>query len=241
MDERIMERYDLVRERLAEIRSEQSSTAHADGLFWCQCASLALGEPVNDLQFADFGRCRRMFGSLTGMYCCILFTQLLMVPRLKWEGKTELCCICSELTVELFLMCREEENASAVRDTMYWFYSDYCEQFIRWQMEQIMQGGEFCFGGPMMLWNRNGMSREQEHAHRNDFGLYMGNRFQERCYHAVTADRKIAADAVRRWVAVLKQWSDDTGENACAVSVTDAQKQAMERLCSRLEAWIVSP
>lgn len=232
MDDRLQERYGLVTERLKEIRAEQAEAGGVFGEYWSRCASRALKEAGPDMRYAEYAYCRDRFGSEAGKYYCFLYSLLLSVSGWSGSGQTELCCICCELAVQLFLMSEQEENISAVRDTMYWFCSDYCELFIQYQIRALQQGKRFCFGGPLLITEEEGPLYRVRRQHGTDYGLYMGSRFQERYVQGVMSGYQTNPEGCIRLLELIALGLNQDQENG--FGATRRQRECAGRLCDRI-------
>lgn len=186
-EELLLLRDSLVGERISGILEENADTT-ARKAYWRQSVLLARGQKAEDYRFADYAVCREIFGDEQGRYSCLLFAQLMLIPgQPQNRCERELACASRELFAEVYRMAAEGEEAAAIRDTLYWFYSDYCALCAEYQLRLISRGSRLCFGGPMLL-----MEQELYEAapvweqHREDCGLYMGNRYQERYVQAAS-------------------------------------------------------
>lgn len=239
MDEQLKERCSLVQERICGIYEEAAERGGEYAAYWKACALLAMGKRQDDMRYADYLCCRNLFGEEAGRCYCLLFAQLLFVPELTREEETELSCASSELMVQLYRMVQENEKPAALRDTLYWFYSDYCGVYTGYHAELIRQGEELCFGGPMLLmscrmFDENPVWRQ----HRTDYGLYMGNRYQERYVQAVLREGgRFGGEMVS---AILRQLSCrgkvPTAEGGFGVS--QRQEECLERTLCRIRAGL---
>lgn len=189
MTEERKERLELVSLRLEEILQ----TCRED--FWVSCCELALGKDSLKPDYLDYSRCREYLGHREGVYLCLLYAQLFSVSMLLaektekslslTENREELCCISRELLCQIFLMVQQKDRPEEIRDTLYWFYSDYCDLFVQTQVELLEAGKCLVFGGPMLLSDQACLQAAPYSQHVWDCGLYLGKRFEERFFQAV--------------------------------------------------------
>lgn len=180
MTDEIKERMGLVTSRLEEALETETRS------FWRACIGLSLGEKKNSMEYLDYAVCREQLGHKEGVYLCVLFAQAALAARFAREGRDELVCISRELLVQIYLMNQQKDTPDELRDTLYWFYSDYCGLFVQAQLESIEAGCRLAFGGPVLLCSEDDFGTERFFAeHRWDCGLYLGRRFEERYLQAV--------------------------------------------------------
>ncbi len=192
----LKERYSLVQERLVGISEETAALLadfqSEDKRYWHLCAELALGREIKDVRFLDYVFCESVFGE-RGRYLCLLFAQMMQVPGFYRKKEPELVCICCELLAEVYRMTADGEEVKAIRNTLYWFYSDYCEVYSKYWLNELYHNQTVVFNGPMLCMDCSEVYSESDSMaddskwmqHTGDFGLYMGSRFEERCYQAV--------------------------------------------------------
>ncbi len=235
----LKERYSLVQERIAEISQETEKFQNENERYWHLTARLALGEKTEDLSFMDYTVCDSVFGE-KGRYLCLLFAQMMQVSGFLKKNETELVCVCCELFTELYRIVLDGEEIKAIRNTLYWFYSDYCELFSSYWLESLQNDRAVIFGGPMLL---REVSAEQDAVwlqHTEDFGLYMGSRFEERCYQAVMlAAKKNIADICRKFADMLLH--ADNLKTSSGFRAADRQWEGLVHLANRILAGINEP
>lgn len=178
------ERYGLVCERIEQIYQETAAFSDERERYWHLCAGLALQKGIKDMHFLEYSVCSEVFGEC-GRYLCLLYAQMMQISGFAKNGQTELVCVCCELFVQIYRIVLDGEEISAVRNTLYWFFSDYCELYIGFWIERMAHGYFAAAGGPMLLIDAEENSGTVWKQHMQDFGLYMGSRFEERCYQAV--------------------------------------------------------
>ena len=71
----------------------------------------------------------KMLGKESGQILGMLYAELRGAVVYVFEGKTEYLAILYELLIEVYNQFEEEPDPKAVRDTFYWYASDYCDVF----------------------------------------------------------------------------------------------------------------
>ena len=89
-----------------------------------------LGEAY-ETSYANPAYAVRMLGEGYGQILSFLYTELRGAIVYTFEGKTEYLDILFELLIEVYNQFEGEKvpEESAVRDTVYWYASDYCDVF----------------------------------------------------------------------------------------------------------------
>lgn len=98
-----------------------------------------LGEAY-ETSYANPAYAVRMLGEGYGQILSFLYTELRGAIVYTFEGKTEYLDILFELLIEVYNQFEGEKvpEESAVRDTVYWYASDYCDVFTAdWIREQL--------------------------------------------------------------------------------------------------------
>jgi len=72
----------------------------------------------------------KMLGKESGQILGMLYAELRGAVVYVFEGKTEYLAILYELLIEVYNQFEEEPDPKAVRDTFYWYASDYCDVFL---------------------------------------------------------------------------------------------------------------
>jgi len=230
------ERYSLVRGRLEQIHQENELLRDEKSRYWYYCSGLALGEKTEDLRFLDYSFCSAVFGE-SGRYWCLLFAQMVQVPGFYRERQAELICVCCELLVELYRIILDEEETSAIRNTLYWFYSDYSELYCGYWIDVLDHDFQrVCLGGPMLLADKKHSDAVLWKQHLGDFGLYMGNRFEERCYQAVLLKAQAGKrSACVSFAGILKICQVDLDASSISgFGTAKRQQEGLGRLAGRI-------
>ena len=86
----------------------------------------------------------KMFGKESGQILGMLYAELRGAVVYVFEGKTEYLAILYELLIEVYNQFEEEPDPKAVRDTFYWYASDYCDVFLADRIrEQVLPEESF--------------------------------------------------------------------------------------------------
>ena len=86
----------------------------------------------------------KMLGKESGQILGMLYAELRGAVVYVFEGKTEYLAILYELLIEVYNQFEEEPDPKAVRDTFYWYASDYCDVFLADRIrEQILPEESF--------------------------------------------------------------------------------------------------
>ena len=183
----LTERDSLVCGRIREIRENPETDSPEQQAFFRACAQTALGETADEdgNEFLDYSVCRRCFGKESAPFWCLLYAQLKLAVCVPAEWKKtdslkELAVASRELFTELYGMMLQGDPPEYLRDTLYWFFSDYSALLAAWQYACIEEE-EVTAGGPMLLLPKRLPETDPAWtAHTADAGLYLGNRFAER-------------------------------------------------------------
>lgn len=86
----------------------------------------------------------RMLGEGYGQMLSFLYTELRGAIVYTFEGKTEYLDILFELLIEIYNQFEGEKvpEESAVRDTVYWYASDYCDVFLADRIREQLDPSE---------------------------------------------------------------------------------------------------
>lgn len=228
------ERYGLILERLEEIYQETAAFSDENGRYWHLCAGLALQKGTEDMRFLDYALCGRVFGAC-GRYLCLLYAQMMQISGFQKNGQTELVCICCELMVQMYRADLDGEELKAFRNTLYWFYSDYCECYIGYWIDRLSHKDALTVGGPMLLMDEKTSVEAVWQQHADDFGLYMGSRFEERCYQAVMLQAEAGKqEGCRVFAKRIK--THVQGLQKPGFGAADRQRDGLLRLTQRIES-----
>ena len=86
----------------------------------------------------------KMLGKESGQILGMLYAELRGAVVYVFEGKTEYLAILYELLIEVYNQFEEEPDPKAVRDTFYWYASDYCDVFLADRIrEQVLPEESF--------------------------------------------------------------------------------------------------
>lgn len=86
----------------------------------------------------------KMLGKESGQILGMLYAELRGAVVYVFEGKTEYLAILYELLIEVYNQFEEEPDPKAVRDTFYWYASDYCDVFLAERIrEQVLPEESF--------------------------------------------------------------------------------------------------
>ena len=86
----------------------------------------------------------KMLGKESGQILGMLYAELRGAVVYVFEGKTEYLAILYELLIEVYNQFEEEPDPKAVRDTFYWYASDYCDVFLADRIrEQVLPDESF--------------------------------------------------------------------------------------------------
>lgn len=86
----------------------------------------------------------KMLGKESGQILGMLYAELRGAVVYVFEGKTEYLAILYELLIEVYNQFEGEPDPKAVRDTFYWYASDYCDVFLADRIrEQVLPEESF--------------------------------------------------------------------------------------------------
>ena len=86
----------------------------------------------------------KMLGKESGQILGMLYAELRGAVVYVFEGKTEYLAILYELLIEVYNQFEEEPDPKDVRDTFYWYASDYCDVFLADRIrEQVLPEESF--------------------------------------------------------------------------------------------------
>ena len=88
-----------------------------------------------------------LMGEEFGKLFAMLYAQLYQMIIFAYAKRLENVTVYAELFIEVYnLMEQDDVEFKAVKDTIYWFYSDYCDLFARQQIEDLLIPNNTVYG-----------------------------------------------------------------------------------------------
>ena len=225
----IKERLALCSERIREL-----AVTGQKG-FWRDCMGLSLGEPADE-KWLDYRLCREKLGPRQGVFLCLLYAQVWQVaarslhraggPAVESLSDTaiETVCVTREL---LLLICGQLGSGAGpddIRDSLYWFYLDYCGLLCRYVTEET----KGVFGGAMLSWPQTAAGEQFAGMHTWDCGLFLGNRYAARLEDALRE-----SGAGGEWLRQLIRTAEPGQPASGGYLLTEHQKDVFAQLAGR--------
>lgn len=123
---------------------ERDELENADGTVWKKINHCLYASMYGSKMAEDFGNpsyAKRYFGDELGPHLsCLFHIMRCMIPAV-WECRRVAVTICMELFIEIYNIFEYEKvTANMISRTIYWFISDYADEFMTYKIRELSDG-----------------------------------------------------------------------------------------------------
>ena len=141
----------MVKELLDRIEGEES-----DGLSWEELEAYNhklyedLMPGAYEKSYADPAYAVKQLGPESGRLLCAVYHELRAMIADAFEHRLHYVTVGAELFIELYNLFEEEPDIGEVRDTVYWYMSDYCDVFYADRIRELLDPS-FSFAAEIIM------------------------------------------------------------------------------------------